>query len=125
MRVRFAPTPCSSSESESDASISCGSSCNSTYCKQPRIIRRQQSRNSAPTVLPSCMKSTMPSLPRAMSERLPRSSEKSKARKWRTVTVPLLKDLCLDILMHNVIIIYCLFMAWFYYRLEILLYYHN
>lgn len=107
MRVRFAPTPCSSSESESGASISY-ESCNSTYCKHTRVVRRQRSRNSAPVVLPSCMKSTMPRLPRAMSERLPRSSEKSKARKWRTVTVPLLKDLCLDILIHNVIIIYCI-----------------
>lgn len=121
MRVRFAPTPCSSPESESGASTSCGSSCNSTFCNHPRVVRRQRSRNSVPVVLPSCMKSTMQSLPRAMSERLSRSSEKSKARKWRTVTVPLLKDMCLDVLMHNVIIIYCLFIACFYYRSESLL----
>lgn len=80
MRVRFAPTPRSSPEYECSSSTACDSSC----CTEGS--RRQRARHSAPAVLQLYSKII--------------KSKKMKRR--RPVVVATLKDLCLDVLVHNV-----------------------
>lgn len=105
MRVRFAPTPRSSPESIDSSA----SSCHSTYC-QSHVSRRQRCRHSAPAALQwstenlqSSKAKMPPSLPRSLSERLSSNSSK-KIRRWRPASVCRLKDLCLDVLINNVIL---------------------
>lgn len=80
-RVRFAPTPRSSSESEAYSSCSCEDIC----CRSPRVTRRQRDRHSAPAALPSLGRS----LPRVVKRKRPK-------------VVRQLKDICLDTLTKNV-----------------------
>lgn len=86
-KVRFAPTPRSSSDSL-DSSCSCDST---SSC---RLIRRQRKRQSAPVMSTAKVKLVL----RSSSARLP-----ERFGKRRGMPAPTLRDLCLNVLLSNVI----------------------